>query len=77
VTQSIEIYKGKPIFYSLGNFLFPGFTEKECNTGWALQLSVNKNAIDWKIYEISINSNGIPSLSGKEISMTEVREYKL
>lgn len=68
VTQSIEIYKGKPIFYSLGNFIFPGFTEKDCNTGWALQLSVINNSLNWKVYEVLINEQGIPHLSGNVIS---------
>jgi len=40
VTQNIEVYKGKPIFYSLGNFIFNGFTDKESNTGWVLSLNI-------------------------------------
>ena len=65
VTQTIEIYKNKPIFYSLGNFVFPGFNDKEGNTGWILKFTLGKNKISWNIHEIFINSKGIPELTGK------------
>ena len=42
VTQDIEIYKGKPIVYSLGNFVFDGFESEALRTGWLLRLTVDK-----------------------------------
>lgn len=38
-----EIYKGTPIFYSLGNFIFdyPGRQAWEWNTGYAIELNLN------------------------------------
>src|SRR5471030_90102 len=38
VTQDVEQYKGKPIIYSLGNFLFDGFSDAVNNTGWILEM---------------------------------------
>ncbi|MDB5920493.1 MAG: poly-gamma-glutamate biosynthesis protein, partial [Massilia sp.] len=33
VTQDVEQYRGKPIIYSLGNFVFDGFSSLDNNTG--------------------------------------------
>ncbi|HEX4856114.1 MAG TPA: CapA family protein [Limnobacter sp.] len=63
VTQNIEIYKGKPIFYSLGNFVFNGFTDEEANTGWLVQLFIDGEEISWKVHEAKINKLGIPKYS--------------
>lgn len=38
VTQDTETYRGKPIIYSLGNFLFDGFSDAQNNAGWLLQM---------------------------------------
>lgn len=57
VFQGYEIYKGKPVFYSLGNFLFPSFnkpqklrwTLKE-RTGLAVKIIiVNQDSFTWEI----------------------------
>ncbi|MXS77814.1 CapA family protein [Nitrosomonas sp. JL21] len=67
VTQNIEWYKGKPIFYSLGNFIFNGF-EKESNArlGWALELIVTPDMqISWKIHKAKLDDNGIPHYDGE------------
>lgn len=64
VTQNIEIYKGKPIFYSLGNFVFNGFDDEQSNTGWLLQLEIpTVGPITWKIHEAKIDGKGIPRLN--------------
>ncbi len=63
VTQNIEIYKGKPIFYSLGNFVFNGFTEDDSNTGWLVQLFIKGDEMTWQVHEAKINKLGIPKYS--------------
>jgi poly-gamma-glutamate capsule biosynthesis protein CapA/YwtB (metallophosphatase superfamily) len=66
VMQGIEFYKGRPIFYSLGNFVFNGFAEKVNNTGWLLRLELDKQGIQrWKIYIAEIDGNGVPHPSAK------------
>lgn len=40
VTQDVEIYRGRPIVYSLGNFLFDGFKDADNNTAWLLNLDL-------------------------------------
>jgi hypothetical protein len=37
VTQGAEIYRGKPIVYSLGNFVFDGFDYENARRGWLLR----------------------------------------
>ena len=65
VTQNIEIYKGKPIFYSLGNFVFDSFNTLDTTTGWVLQMTIQQdNQIAWQIFEARLDKNGIPKNKG-------------
>lgn len=65
VTQNIENYKGKPIFYSLGNFVFDSFNTLDTTTGWVLELTIDQDSeITWKIYEAKLDKNGIPKNVG-------------
>lgn len=43
--QGIEIYRGKPIVYSLGNFLFYPFSKAICNETYLLQARVGKQGV--------------------------------
>lgn len=63
VTQNIETYKGKPIFYSLGNFVFNGFTDDDSNTGWLVQLFIKNDEISWLVHEAKLNKLGVPKYS--------------
>lgn len=45
VVQDYEIYKGKPIVYSLGNFVFDGFEDEDNVTGWALFADFDKHGV--------------------------------
>ena len=65
VTQNIENYKGKPIFYSLGNFVFDSFDTVDTTTGWALEMTINPDSnITWQIYEAKLDKNGVPKNVG-------------
>ncbi len=44
--QGIEIYSGKPIIYSLGNFLFYPFDESICNESYMLRARMGKNGVE-------------------------------
>ena len=66
VTQDIEVYQGKPIFYSLGNFVFDGFSDRDTRTGWLLELSLKQaGGVSWRVNEVSIDAKGVPRLSGR------------
>lgn len=66
VTQNIEIYKGKPIFYSLGNFVFNGFDDDDSNTGWLVRLTLPDNApIQSEVFVAKLDRQGIPRMTNK------------
>jgi len=61
LVQDTEIYQGKPVFYSLGNFVFEGFDNPINNTGWVVKLRVNKQGVvDWSVQEAFIDAQGLP-----------------
>ena len=65
VTQNVEVYKGKTIFYSLGNFVFDSFETEDTNTGWAVEMTIDPdNRISWRVFEAKLDKQGIPRLNG-------------
>lgn len=62
VTQGTETYRGKPIIYSLGNFVFDGFALPAAKLGWLLKLTVDRGGVlSWGIVEAVIDAEGTPS----------------
>jgi poly-gamma-glutamate synthesis protein (capsule biosynthesis protein) len=61
LVQDAEVYKGKPVFYSLGNFVFEGFDNPVNNTGWVVQLSLTQQGVtSWQVHEAHIDAQGLP-----------------
>jgi poly-gamma-glutamate synthesis protein (capsule biosynthesis protein) len=61
VTQGAEIYKGKPIIYSLGNFVFDGFEDPAAKRGWLLRLKLDKSGvIFWDTLAAQMDDKGTP-----------------
>ena len=61
VTQGAEIYRGKPIIYSLGNFVFDGFDYPEAQRGWLLRVQVDANGVlAWETLAAQMDDNGTP-----------------
>lgn len=61
VTQDTEQYRGKPIIYSLGNFVFDGFTDTNSNTGWLLRLELDRQGVRrWRTVVARLGREGIP-----------------
>jgi len=61
VVQETEIYKGKPIIYSVGNFVFNGFETPETNTGWALRMTLDKQGVvEWDTITARLDGHGVP-----------------
>ena len=61
VIQNIEIYKDKPIVYSLGDFLFDGFTDEANNTGWFLKLKLDRQgAASFRTLTARMDKEGLP-----------------
>ena len=53
VVQGIEIYKTKPIFYSLGNFVFDQYFSQDTQEGLSIGLAVS-NFIDISIFPLKL-----------------------
>jgi len=63
VTQGAESYQGKPIIYSLGNFLFNGFDTEATTTGWLLEAKIGKSGVQsWRTRVVRLAANGVPRL---------------
>ena len=61
VTQGAEYYRGKPIIYSLGNFLFNGFDTPATTTGWVLSARVDRTGVvDWRTHVARLDANDVP-----------------
>ena len=61
VVQETEHYKGKPIIYSVGNFVFNGFETPETNTGWALRMTLDKDGVaEWDTITARLDARGVP-----------------
>lgn len=61
VTQGAAVYRGKPIIWSLGNFVFDSFTTRETTTGWLLRMSVDRTGVSaWRTVEARMDEAGTP-----------------
>jgi len=62
VTQTVELYKGRPIVYSLGNFVFDYYPDDPpVFTGWIVKLCFGRSTgIDMETHVLSIDKAGIP-----------------
>jgi poly-gamma-glutamate synthesis protein (capsule biosynthesis protein) len=82
--QPIERYKGKYIFYSLGNFVFDQEFSPETKSGLTLKIFLKKTAILTTIEKIElipiiIENYGQPRLANKEEKrsiLLEIQEEK-
>lgn len=62
VIQNYEVYKGKPIFYSLGNFIFDQYFSKEMQEGLAVAVSVKGEEIKSDVYMIKTKGSEIAEI---------------
>ncbi|RZL12027.1 MAG: CapA family protein [Rubrivivax sp.] len=61
VVQDVEYYRGRPIVYSLGNFVFDGFDDLDNNTGWVLRLEVGRDGVQRASRAVAqMDRNGTP-----------------
>ena len=61
IVDRSELYKGKPIVYSLGNFLFNGFDTPATLTGWTLEATIDRQGVAaWRTRVARLDGNGVP-----------------
>lgn len=59
--QNTETYLGKPIFYSLGNFVFEGFPDPINNRAWVVRIEIDRRGVKaWRSYDVRIDRSGLP-----------------
>jgi poly-gamma-glutamate synthesis protein (capsule biosynthesis protein) len=59
VVEDIEVYEGKPIFYSLGNLIFDQYLGDETETGLMVQMKIGESAIVYTL--VPVSSKATPS----------------
>lgn len=63
LVQGAESYQGKPIVYSLGNFVFDGFDQPINRRGWLLRLTLSKDRLlAWDTLLTETDDAGSPHL---------------
>jgi poly-gamma-glutamate synthesis protein (capsule biosynthesis protein) len=73
VTQTIDSYRGRPIVYSLGNFVFDYYpVDPAIWYGWAIRLTIppagetqqirstDHLSIDWETITVAMDPQGLP-----------------
>ncbi len=62
VTQTIDFYRGAPIVYSLGNFVFDYFPgDPPVWSGWCVELKISENgSVDVEITVVELDPTGVP-----------------
>jgi poly-gamma-glutamate synthesis protein (capsule biosynthesis protein) len=59
--QGAELYRGRPIVYSLGNFVFDGFEDERLRTGWLLRLQLDRDGVlAWDTIAARADDSGSP-----------------
>jgi poly-gamma-glutamate synthesis protein (capsule biosynthesis protein) len=56
VIQPIEIYKNRPIFYSLGNFVFDQIFSFEVTHGLAVKLTLAKDKMEFELFPTELKN---------------------
>jgi poly-gamma-glutamate synthesis protein (capsule biosynthesis protein) len=52
--QEMEMYSGKPIFYSLGNFIFDQYFSEETQKGLAIRMTIRKKDVKYELIPIDL-----------------------
>jgi len=63
VTQDVSVYKGKPIVYSVGNFVMKETDNAFQRKGWVLKMYFDKRGVTrFETLPVKIDMEGIPSI---------------
>ena len=69
VTQDIEHHRGKPIVYSVGNFIMKETDNANQRLGWVLRLELDRRGVAaFQTRVVRIDMVGIPTMDGKAAS---------
>lgn len=66
VTQGVDAWRGRPIIWSLGNFVFDGFKPGPGREGWLLYLTLDRQGVrDWRVVAADLDADGTPRPSDR------------
>ena len=66
VTQGTATWKGRPIVYSLGNFLFDGFRPGPNREGWILRMVLDRQGVvRWDVTVVRMDERGVPTVASR------------
>jgi poly-gamma-glutamate capsule biosynthesis protein CapA/YwtB (metallophosphatase superfamily) len=61
VTQDTENYRGKPIIYSVGNFLIDALDNEAQTKGWVVRLELDRSGVkQWTTRMAHLDAEGVP-----------------
>lgn len=66
VVEGMEIYKNKPIFYSLGNFIFDQYFSKDTQTGLSVGINYLSEDIEFYLFPFTAIKGETKWLTGEE-----------
>ena len=67
IVQGTDVYSGKLIAYSLGNFVFDDFEDPSAFLGWVLRMRFNREGlVQWDTLIARIDQQGIPHFDAEE-----------
>lgn len=66
VAQGMEIYQGKPIFYSLGNFIFDQYFSRDTEEGLAVGINVENGKMTGYLYPLKSKLSQPQLMAGEE-----------
>ena len=67
VTQDVEYFHGKPIVYSVGNFLIEALDNEAQTHGWIVKMELDKSGVKaWHTYAVHLDAAGVPHLMAQE-----------
>lgn len=64
VVEEMEMYHGKPIFYSLGNFIFDQYFSEEVQQGLAVKISIGDKEVSYELIPVDLHKSQ-PKRGGK------------
>jgi poly-gamma-glutamate synthesis protein (capsule biosynthesis protein) len=69
VVQDVGLYNGKPIFYSLGNFVFDQYWNDDVQTGLGVEMTINDDSITYRAIPFFATEHAQPALmEGERVS---------
>jgi poly-gamma-glutamate synthesis protein (capsule biosynthesis protein) len=62
VTQGVETYRSRPIYYSLGNFVFSSLDYEANHRGWLARLELTaQGVVRWETLVVNLDDQGSPT----------------